>query len=312
MLPGGDELRWSLGVECLLIAVGADMKNMLLACIFGSVLASGAAMSAERAPNPAAHKVVPTTLHSWEGLYLGANAGYELGSENILDPGASGIQTGFFLDGPAQLAAQLAGLAPLGLNTKGSIVGGQVGYNWQVGAFVWGIETDFDGTRISGSAARSSNNPVLGFPPFSVQTNLSGSQSLDTLGTFRGRIGWTPFDRNLFYATGGLAYGHASSSVADLSNRGSRRHVHVIKRIGSKDPVRMDNRWWMGMGTCGQLVDQDRISILRSRTFHYAANPIFGIAFMGPPFTLTTFNPSTEFKGSIFRAGLNWRLGDAG
>jgi hypothetical protein len=50
----------------------------------------------------------------------------------------------------------------------------------------------------------------------------------------------------------------------------------------------------------------------RREVAHYTANPIFGIAFMGPPFTLTTFNPSTEFKGSIFRAGLNWRLGGAG
>jgi outer membrane immunogenic protein len=149
----------------------------------------------------------------WEGLYLGANAGYAWGSGSNLNPGASGVQTGVFLDGPAQLAAQVAGLAPLGLSTKGSLGGRQIGYNWQAGTIVWGIETDFDGAHVSSSATRNSNSPVIGFPPFSVQTLLSGSASLDTFGTFRGRIGGTPFDRNLFYATGGLAYGHASSSV---------------------------------------------------------------------------------------------------
>jgi outer membrane immunogenic protein len=288
------------------------MKNLLLACIFGSVLASGAAMSAERAANPAGHKAVPTPLYSWEGLYLGANAGYELGSESNLDPGASGVQSGVFIDGPAQLAAQLAGLAPLGLNTKGSLGGGQIGYNWQVGAFVWGIETDFDGTRISGSAARRSNNPVFGFPPFSVQTNLSGSQSLDSLGTFRGRIGWTPFDRNLFYATGGLAYGHASSSVV----------ASQIELLGdtftssSGSATKMLSGWTIGGGWEWALAANWSIKTEYLHydlgTLHYAANPIFGIAFMGPPFTLTTFNPSTEFTGSIFRIGLNWRLGGAG
>jgi outer membrane immunogenic protein len=288
------------------------MKNILLACIFGSVLASGAAMSAERAPNPAAHKAVPTTPYSWEGLYLGANAGYELGSESNLDPRASGVQTGVFVDGPAQLAAQLAGLGPLSLNTKGSLGGGQIGYNWQVGAFVWGIETDFDGTRISGSAARSSNNPVFGFPPFSVQTNLSGSQSLDTLGTFRGRIGWTPFDRNLFYATGGLAYGHASSSVA-------ASQIEVLGDTftsSSGSATKMLSGWTIGGGWEWALAANWSIKTeylhYNLGTLHYEANPTFGIAFMGPAFTLTTFNPSTEFTGNIFRIGLNWRLGGAG
>ena len=31
----------------------------------------------------------------------------------------------------------------------GFIGGGQAGYNWQTGAFVLGVETDFDGTTLS-------------------------------------------------------------------------------------------------------------------------------------------------------------------
>jgi outer membrane immunogenic protein len=285
------------------------MKSVLLASVFGGVLASGAAMSAERPPIPASYKAAPAKLYSWEGLYLGANAGYDWGGGSNLDPGASGVQTGVFLDGPAQLAAQLAGLAPLGLNTKGSLGGGQLGYNWQAGALVWGIETDFDGTHISGSATRVSNNPVIGFPPLSVQTLLSGSQSLDTLGTLRGRIGWTPIDRNLFYATGGLAYGHASSSISTsqlefLGDTFTSSSGTVAKTLSG---------WTIGGGWEWALTADWSIKTeylyYDLETLHYAASPIVGIAFAGPPFTLTTFNPSTEFKGSIFRAGLNWRLG---
>ena len=289
------------------------MKNVLFASVLGGFLAtSGAATSAEWASNPASYKPTPTKLYSWEGLYLGANAGYAWGSNSDLDPAGHGVQTGVFSDGPAQLAAQLAGLAPLGINTKGSLGGGQIGYNWQVGALVWGIETDFDGTHISGSTARNSDNPVIGFPPFSVQTLLSGSQTLDTFGTFRGRIGWTPIDLNLFYATGGLAYGHASSSVG----------ISQIEVLGdtftssSGTAAKMLPGWTIGGGWEWAFAANWSIKTeylyYDLQTLHYTANPNFGIAFMGPQFTMTTFNPSTEFKGSIFRAGLNWRLGRAG
>ena len=288
------------------------MKSVLMAGVFGGIVTSGAALSAAFAPNPAPYKAAPAMLYRWEGLYLGANAGYAWGSNFNLDPGASGVQTGVFLDGPAQLAAQLAGLGPLGLDTKGFVGGGQIGYNWQVDSLVLGIETDFDRTSISGSAARNTNNSVIGFPPFSVQTLLSGSESLDTLGTFRGRIGWTPFDRNLFYATVGLAYGHGSSSV----------RVSQIEVLGdtftssSGMASKTLSGWTIGGGWEWALAANWSIKteylFYDLETLHYTANPIFGIAFMGPPFTMTTFNPSTEFKGSVFRAGLNWRLGGPG
>jgi outer membrane immunogenic protein len=286
------------------------MKKAVFAGVFGGILASSAAMSAERALVPASHKVAPAKGHSWEGLYLGANAGYAWGTGSKLDPAASGIQTGF-LDGPAQLAAQLAGLAPLGLNAKGSLVGGQIGYNWQVGALVWGIETDLDEAHVSSSATRNSNNPVIGFPPFGIQTRLSGSASLDTFGTVRGRIGWTPFDRNLFYATGGLAYGHASSSVGISQNEA----LGDTFTSSSGTAAKTLEGWTIGGGWEWALAANWSIKTeylyYDLETLHYSANPISGIAFMGPPFTFTTFNPSTEFKGNIFRAGLNWRFGGA-
>ena len=287
------------------------MNSVMSASVFLGVLASGAAMSAERLPPASYNKAAPAKLHSWDGLYLGANAGYVWGGSNNLDPGASGVQTGLFLDGPSQLAAQLAGLAPLGLNSKGSLGGGQIGYDWQVGTLVWGIETDFDGAHISGSATRVSNNPVIGFPPLSVQTLVSGSQSLDTLGTLRGRIGWTPINRNLFYATGGLAYGHVSTSTSTSQIEFLGDTFTSSSGTGAKTL----SGWTIGGGWEWALAANWSIKTeylyYDLETLHYAASPILGIAFAGPPFTLTTFNPSTDFKGSIFRAGLNWRLGSA-
>jgi outer membrane immunogenic protein len=287
------------------------MKSVLLASVFVGVLMGGAAMSTER-PSPASYKAAPAKLYSWEGFYLGANAGYAWRSNSNLDLGANGVQTGVFLDGPAQLAAQLAGLAPSELNTKGSLAGGQIGYNWQVGGVVWGIETDFDGTHISGSAIRNSNNPVIGFPPFSIQTNFLGSQSLDTFGTLRGRIGWTPFDRNLLYATAGLAYGHASADVgiSQIEVRGDTFTASGGTAAKTLSGWTIGGGWEWGLAANWSIKTEYLYYDLE--TLHYTSNPIFGTAFAGPRFTLTTFNPSTEFKGSIFRVGLNWRLGGAG
>ena len=288
------------------------MKGLLLASIFGGVLASGGAMSAESTGVQASSKAAPAKLYSWEGFYLGANAGYAWDSNSHLDPGGSGVQTGVFPDGPAQLAAQLAGLAPLGLSTKGSLVGGQIGYNWQAGALVWGIETVSMGLT---SPARQRG----------IQITLSSA--------FR-RLACRPSCLARHPSTRSEpseveSAGHPSIVISSMRPAGSLTvmpsssvGVSQIEVLGDTftsstgRAVKTLSGWTIGGGWEWALAANWSIKTeylyYDLETLHYAANPIFGIAFMGPPFTLTTFNPSTEFKGSIFRAGLNWRLGGAG
>src|SRR5665811_1191671 len=55
---------------------------------------------------------------------LGINGGYAWGQSGWSDP-AVGVDSGNF-------------------NTSGGLVGGQLGYNWQTGPVVLGIETDAD------------------------------------------------------------------------------------------------------------------------------------------------------------------------
>ena len=106
----------------------------------------------------------------------------------------------------------------MGSSQSGFIGGGQAGYNWQTGAFVLGVETDFDGTSMSKTFNYTS-------PPFAVgrSTGLLGDSlsvhakaNLDWLGTTRARVGFvaTPDNRLMFYATGGVAYGGGSSSFS--------------------------------------------------------------------------------------------------
>jgi outer membrane immunogenic protein len=106
----------------------------------------------------------PLNVYSWAGPYVGANLGYQWGE--VSNSGAE----------PAGVAG-----------------GAQIGFNWQTGQFVFGVETDL---QISGAedrfAAWQFSNPWFG--------------------TLRGRIGYA-FNNILVYGTGGLAYGSLHADV---------------------------------------------------------------------------------------------------
>ena len=143
--------------------------------------------------------------YSWTGCYVGGNAGGIWEHDNTpignIDP--TGIDTPAFL----------AGAIPNGYSYErtGWLAGGQLGCNYQVTNWVVGIETDFDGTRLSGG--QTINTAVPGF--FPVTSNVT--QKMDWIGTTRGRLGITAFDSVLLYGTGGAAYAHVSDSYF-LSN----------------------------------------------------------------------------------------------
>jgi outer membrane immunogenic protein len=78
------------------------------------------------------------------------------------------------------------------------VAGGEAGYNWQQGAWVYGLATDIYGTHLGSQA---STVVTFGVPAF---VNLNSD--IDWYGTVRGRLGWSSGPL-LFYGTGGLAYG---------------------------------------------------------------------------------------------------------
>ena len=125
---------------------------------------------------------------------------------NFLTPGA--FPVGFPAFGVAQL-----GNSGRGGNRNGFAGGAQIGYNYQVGSLVYGVEADLD--FLSGRG-RKTGTVALG-APFAAGTTLttSGGGGGSYIGTVRGRLG-VAFDRFLPYVTGGLAYGNTrnGSTVA--------------------------------------------------------------------------------------------------
>lgn len=124
--------------------------------------------------------VVPLVpVFSWTGFYIGAQAGYEWGS--------------------AEHAFEVAGVPVVGLprgdsDPQGFIGGGHVGYNWQTGKVVFGIEADFEGGNVDGSFFRNDG----------IGTSTAKS-SLNWQGSVRGRLGYA-VDRTLVYFTAGWAF----------------------------------------------------------------------------------------------------------
>jgi outer membrane immunogenic protein len=111
---------------------------------------------------------------SWTGLYVGLEGGWEGGrfrQTNLV----SGVSEGWF-------------------NQQGGLVGGTIGYNWQVANVVYGLESDLAWADVSGTQ-RCGKTLV----------NTCGTD-IRAYGTARGRLGVTAFSNTMIYATGGLAF----------------------------------------------------------------------------------------------------------
>lgn len=120
----------------------------------------------------------------WIGFYVGANGGMGRGTYQQDNTGAVGD-----------------------ISQKGWIFGGQAGYNYQLGSWVLGVETDFQLSHIGGS---QSVDLCPGCGPFSVVETQD--VSMPWFGTLRGRVGYAIMPQLLLYGTGGLAYGKVKTT----------------------------------------------------------------------------------------------------
>jgi outer membrane immunogenic protein len=134
------------------------MKTIFRAIAVAAGLVATPAMAADLYRGPA-FPAAPFSGYNWNGFYVGLNLGYQWGS-----------------------VTNWGGGTPSGV-----MGGGQAGYNWQYGQYVFGLETDLQASAAEGTfAAYKFANPWFG--------------------TVRGRAGYA-MNNVLFYLTGGLAYG---------------------------------------------------------------------------------------------------------
>ncbi|WP_137043612.1 outer membrane protein [Pseudolabrys sp. FHR47] len=164
------------------------MKRFVLAAaaVAMSMGAANAADMARRSAMPTKAPVYVAPIYNWSGFYAGINGGGGWGNASVSGP----LSTGGDFD------------------TKGGLVGGTLGFNYQMGQFVYGLEGDIDWTNLKGSAT--------------CAVGVTCEAKNNWLGTARGRIGYA-FDRFLPYVTGGLAVGDVKTSATGLGSATSTK-----------------------------------------------------------------------------------------
>ena len=275
------------------------LKGVAIAALtaLGTVVAQAADLPTRKeAPAPV---FVPPPF-TWTGFYVGLNAGgiWPSGGRGatLFDPDAvfgAGVLTGDFPGG-------------LGSQSAGFLGGGQAGYNWQTGAFVLGVETDFDGSTLS----KSFNNVGTPFLGAGVPALLSGDflsvngkTSLSWLGTTRARVGFvvTPDNRLMIYATGGVAYAGGSSnfSVFDSTTgalwSGSPSSTRVGWTAGGGVEYALTNNWTIR----GEYLYAD----LGKSNFTTVGNAAAATFFPG-----VYASGHLSYNASIFRAAVNYKF----
>ena len=250
------------------------MKKLFLGSVALVALGLGApaAFAAER-PVPAyAPPPPPPPAYTWNGCYVGASAGTSSGnSQHFRSSDGAPITESFDL--------------------SGFIGGGQLGCNWQWGAWVFGIEGD--GSAVNKSGQGFELQPI----PRPNTLWISETQERWFV-TARGRLGLTNFwwfgDKTMVYVTGGGAWAKIDASEWLTTTPQTTGHQESNTRSG----------WTVGGGIeyalgYGWSVKSE---------FLYADFGTF-TTFTSPPFNAANiFSRDVKVKDYIWRAGMNYKF----
>lgn len=268
-----------------------EMKRILLAAsLMSGAMVSASAEPAVRAP-------------SWTGFYLGANLGW--GWQNANSTTGANADFPFF---SANSTLLQDGVIPTYTSWKGDgFLGGvTLGYTFQAGSFVYGIEADRMWTSIRGTSSEIRDPGSVGW----LATTATETKT-DWLATLRGRVGVLASPLMQIYATGGLAIGHVEGSRSTFtSGAGNCDSLHMVNFVCAAGSASDTKRGWtVGAGADYRIAqnwtvraeylyyDLGNISFVTNGT-----TPVFPI---GEP----RFHVDTKIAGSIVRIGLNYQFG---
>jgi outer membrane immunogenic protein len=165
--------------------------SFLISAPLAALMGVAAAPAADLAPKtyvkaPAA----PAPAYDWTGFYVGANMGFGAASDRL--------NMSFT---PAIFGGEQPMMAPAGW-----LGGVQLGYNFQAGRWVLGVEGDAQASALRQSICFDGCRPAV--------TSLA-VQELSWFATARGRVGYT-MGPALIYATGGAAFTSVRTSLSEI------------------------------------------------------------------------------------------------
>lgn len=213
---------------------------------------------------------VPVAIaYDWTGFYLGGFLGTDWGYTNWTFPGGGTTNPRF----------------------AGLLGGGGLGYNYQIGTLVLGVEGDFGWTNAKG--ARSCPN-LFGF---------GCEVDVNWLSTITGRIGLAHFDRLLWYFKGGLALGQVKATGrcntgAETLFTGAPSNPDCPARSMSRTAV----GWTIGAG--GEFALTDTWSVKAETNYFVLGTARYSFGSLAPN------GADISRSGFISRVGVTYRFTD--
>ncbi|HWM81513.1 MAG TPA: outer membrane protein [Pseudolabrys sp.] len=177
-------------------------------------IASAADLSRKAPVRPAAvaAAAVPFT---WTGVYLGGHIGYGWANSRWSD---------------------LSSGESISVKNNGVLGGGQIGFNYQMGTWVVGLEADYSASGIKGASA------IVIDPTDNDRSTINPHLRWTSLVT--ARLGYA-FDRYLPYIKGGVAFGDIRYSFNNLTTgmAGGTTIRRTGWTIGTGLEVALDGNW---------------------------------------------------------------------
>jgi outer membrane immunogenic protein len=162
------------------------MKILVIAAAVVAITSASSFAADLEVKAPLAPPAPPAPITAWGGFYIGGEVGAAWGQDRVTD--LNGLN-------PPTASYTVRDLAVMG--------SGELGYNWQIQDFVFGLEGNLGGIGLGKTAAEPSS---AGFTTSHIGSGLYGDVA-GRLGVSAGNI--------LYYVKGGYAFYDAQASVTN-------------------------------------------------------------------------------------------------
>ena len=176
------------------------MKNILAAAVLMISAGTACAADMQAVPYSPYTRALPyvSPIYSWTGFYIGAMGGY-----------------GWSDEVRASIGGQTFSRSSSDLN--GGFAGGTIGYNWQMGTWVLGIEADAAWSDLTHSESAF---------------GVTAADTIQSLGSVTGRIGWLPVQSLMVYFKGGYAWADNQVSASGFGATFTESRFHSGGTVG--------------------------------------------------------------------------------
>ena len=268
------------------------MRRMNVALLAISLASLSASQLARADGVPRYSAPVTLAVSNWTGFYAGLHLGGTWGTTGAFDNQGYNLPPGG--GALAQVAPFLGGGDRWDADTSGFVAGGQLGYNWQLGALLLGLEGDVGDLGLNGSAA--THAPLVG-------GDTSSHTEADFYLTARGRIGIVA-DHWLLYATGGYFGAETRVGILDACS--------TVPPCGFSTMDARDQSFrsgWRAGGGIEWVLSGPWTAKAEYLYYDLGSKTVSGLAggVVGP-----TYSWDLDTHGNIVRAGVNYRFSGFG